>query len=76
MNTCYFCGGELEEQLTAFVSEENGQFRIIRHVPAKVCKRCGEKEYTPEVTQQILNLLKQPSQPAEILHVLAYDMVS
>lgn len=73
MNKCYFCGGEQVDQLTTFVHEENGQLRVIRHVPAKVCSRCGEKEFSPQVTEQILELLEQ-AQPSEILHVLAYDM--
>ncbi len=74
MNKCYFCGGEQIEKLTTFIHEENEQIRVIRHVPARVCTRCGEKEYTPRITQQILDLLKQAPNPTEVLHVLAYDM--
>jgi YgiT-type zinc finger domain-containing protein len=74
MNECYFCGGELEEKLTTFLHEEDGQVWVIRNVPALVCKRCGEKEYSQETTSQILGFLKQPPRPAEILHVPAYDL--
>ena len=74
MNKCYFCGGEQVEELTTFIHEENEQFQVIRHVPARVCTRCGEKEFTPQTTKQILALLKQAPHPDEVLHVLAYDM--
>lgn len=74
MNTCHFCGGELKEQLTIFLHEDNGQMWIVRNVPAYVCLQCGEKEYSRATTKQVLSLLKQPPRPAEILHVPAYDM--
>lgn len=74
MNRCYFCGGEMAEQLTVFVYEENEQVWVIRNVPAYVCKQCGEKEYTQETTHRILSFLKQPPRPVEILHVPAYDL--
>ena len=74
MKHCHFCGGDLIEQLTTFLHEQDGQVWVIRNVPAYVCRQCGEKEYSQEITRQILTFLKQPSRPAEILHVPAYDM--
>ncbi|MDL1911584.1 type II toxin-antitoxin system MqsA family antitoxin [Chloroflexi bacterium CFX6] len=74
MKQCHFCGGELREQLTTFVHEDNGQVWVIRNVPAFICSQCGEKEYTQETTHNLLSFLKQPPRPAEILHVPAYDM--
>ena len=76
MKHCHFCGGELREQLTTFVHEDNGQVWVVRNVPAFVCSQCGEKEYTQETTHSLLNFLKQPPRPAEILHVPAYDMAA
>ena len=74
MNRCHFCGGELVEQLTTFLYENNSQVSIVRNVPAFVCKQCGEKEYTPETTHRILTFLKHPTRPADIMHVLTYDL--
>jgi len=76
MSHCHFCGGELVEQLTTFVNEENGQVQIIRNVPSFVCSQCGEKEYSQVITRRILKLLKQSPRPVEILHVPAYDMAT
>jgi YgiT-type zinc finger domain-containing protein len=76
MNRCHFCGGELVEQLTTFLYEENDQVCIVRNVPAFVCKQCGEKEYAQETTHRILTFLKHPTRPADILHVPTYDLAA
>lgn len=73
MNRCYFCSGDLEEQLTTFVYAEDNIVWVIRQVPTYICKQCGEKEYSRETTHQILSLLQDPPRPTEILHVPAYD---
>jgi len=74
MHSCHFCGGERIEELTTFIYEQDGQMWVIRNVPAYVCKQCGEKEYSQEVTHKILALLKQPPSPTEMLHIPAYDL--
>lgn len=76
MKRCHFCGGELVEQLTTFVYEDNGQVTVIRNVPAFVCKQCGEKEYSEETTHRVLTFLKHPTRPANILQVPTYDLAS
>jgi YgiT-type zinc finger domain-containing protein len=76
MNECYFCGGELEEQQTTFLYEEDGRLWVVRNVPAFVCKQCGEKEFSQQTTRSVLSFLKQPPRPSEILHVPAYDMAT
>lgn len=76
MSQCVLCGGELAEQLTTFVYEDGDQFWIVRNVPAFVCTRCGEKEYTQDTTHGVLALLKQPPRSREILHVPAYELMA
>jgi YgiT-type zinc finger domain-containing protein len=75
MKTCYFCGGELVERRTTFIYEDrDGQVRIVRNVPALICKQCGEKEYSAETTRQIIATLQRNPHPAEMLRVPAYDL--
>ena len=73
MKYCYFCHGELAEELTTFVYEADDRVWMIRQVPTLVCQQCGEKEYTQNTTHQILSFLKHPSRPTEILRIPAYD---
>jgi len=76
MNKCFYCNGLLEKQLTTFVYEDDGQFWVVRNVPAFVCTQCGEKEYSQATTRRVLALLKQPPRPREILHVPAYELAA
>ena len=74
MSTCYFCGGELREELTTFIYEEHGQVWIARNVPAFVCQQCGEKEYSPDVTHRLFELVKKKLTPVETISVPVYDL--
>jgi YgiT-type zinc finger domain-containing protein len=64
------------EKFVNFVHEENGQVRVVRNVPAFVCEACGEVEYTQTVTRRILEILRHPPEPDELLTVPAYDLAS
>ena len=76
MITCYFCRGEMIEQQTTFMYDDNGEFWIIRNVPGYVCTQCGEKEYSQETTRRVLALLSQPPCPRDIVHVPAYELAA
>ena len=51
---CVFCGGKLERKNVAFRYEEDNNYFFVEEVPAEVCTSCGEKTYSPEVTDKIL----------------------
>ncbi len=71
---CYYCHGELKEELTTFVYEENGQIWVAHNVPALVCQECGEKEYTPDVTHKLYTLVKESPAPIKFIRVPVYDL--
>jgi YgiT-type zinc finger domain-containing protein len=73
---CHFCGGELREELTTFVHEEDGKLIVVRNVPALVCQTCGEREYTPDVTHRIYDLVKHSPRPVATLRVPLYDLAT
>lgn len=70
---CTFCGGELKKTTVTFSYEEDDIYILVEHVPAELCSQCGERLYTPEVTEALLHLAKQPVKPARIIHVPVYD---
>ena len=72
--TCHFCGGELREESTTFVYEDDGKLIVVRHVPALVCQSCGEKEYTPEITHRLYAFVKESPRPVTTLRVPLYDL--
>jgi len=70
---CAFCGGELKKSTVTFSYEEDETYILVEHVPAEVCPKCGERLYTPEVTDILLQFAKQPVKPAKMINVPVYD---
>ncbi|HDN81041.1 MAG TPA: type II toxin-antitoxin system MqsA family antitoxin [Chloroflexi bacterium] len=57
---CPFCGGTLipeQKVLAPFVID--GTVIVVKDVPAEVCRNCHEPFFTGEVTDKILELVKQ-----------------
>ncbi|MDW8241319.1 MAG: YgiT-type zinc finger protein [Acidobacteriota bacterium] len=52
-NICAFCGGDVEQRLTRVIEEIGDEIIIIEGVPAGVCVRCGEKEFTPDTIRRL-----------------------
>ena len=73
---CVFCGGEAVKAEVTFTYEEEGKFLIIEHVPAEICTRCGEKMYSPEVTDELLRFAREGTKPARRIEVPVYDFAA
>ena len=73
---CVFCGGEALGREVTFTYEEDDKYLIIEHVPAQVCTRCGEKTYSPEVTEEILRFARKEVKPARKIEVPVYDFAA
>ena len=59
---CFFCKGQTEERLTKFMIDLGECVLIVKNVPTRVCKQCGEKTYSDETAQkleEIVNAVKQ-----------------
>lgn len=56
---CVFCGGELQNRRVTFTHEQDGKYLVVENVPAEVCTRCGEKTYSPQVTDGLLKFARQ-----------------
>jgi YgiT-type zinc finger domain-containing protein len=70
---CVFCGGKLVKKTVNFTYEDVDRYFIIEHVPAEVCTRCGEKMYSPEVTDEILKFAGDEFKPIKKREVPVYD---
>ena len=56
---CIFCGGKLEKKIVTFYYyEEDGKYLLVENVPAEVCTKCGEKIYSPKVTDELLKFAR------------------
>lgn len=72
MNKCFFCKGELEEKTTTFMVELDNCIIIIKNVPSKVCKQCGEISYNNEVSKQLERLIKLAKNTITEITVMNY----
>jgi HTH-type transcriptional regulator/antitoxin MqsA len=70
---CVFCGGDTKHMLVTFSYEEENRYFLVEHVPAEVCERCGEKTYSPAVTDELLKFAKDNAKPFKKLEVPVFD---
>jgi len=70
---CVFCGGRVKFERVTFSYENNEEVVLVRNVPAEVCQRCGEKTYSPEITDELLKFAKSRFKPLKIISVPIFD---
>ena len=70
---CVFCGGMLEDMVVTFTYEEGDKYLFVEHVPALVCNKCGERIYSPEVTDKLLKFAKDEFMPVKTVEVPVFD---
>lgn len=70
---CAFCGGELKKKFVTFSYQDSESYILVEHVPAEVCSQCGERLYSPEVTDALLQFAKRQGEPVKLIEVPVYD---
>lgn len=74
---CPQCGGECEAQrVTMPLKRSPFGFVVIRNVPAEVCQRCGEAQFSLPMTNQVMTALHSGRNPDEIALIPIYDFSS
>ncbi len=59
--------------MVTFVYDEDERYLIVEHVPADVCTDCGEKTFSPDVTNELLKLAKERSNALKTINVPVFD---
>lgn len=61
---CHVCGGETaRSELVSEVFTIEGRRVLVEHIPAEVCRRCGEPAFSRETTERIRRLVHGAGQP-------------
>jgi HTH-type transcriptional regulator / antitoxin MqsA len=71
--SCVFCGGAVESESVTFSYEHDENVILVKNVPAEVCIRCGEKTYSPEITDELLKFAMNRFKPFKIIEVPLFD---
>lgn len=66
---CTVCGGPREEGRATLSYKLNGGWVIIENVPASICRLCGEKYFTPAVSERILEIARNTPTPTKTITI-------
>ena len=58
-----------------YTLEHAGNFHIIEHVPARVCKETGEELFAPETVAHIQKLIRGKKKPVRMIETPVYEYV-
>ncbi len=70
---CIFCGGKLEKKIVTFYYKEGSKYLLVENVPAEVCMKCGEKIYSPQVTDELLKFAGDKFKPVKSIKIPVFD---
>jgi YgiT-type zinc finger domain-containing protein len=56
---CFICKGDIEEKMVTHSVDIDSYAIVVKDVPAKVCKQCGEVWYNDAVSSQLDKILEE-----------------
>jgi len=68
---CIHCHGTLERGRTSYTANRKGYHLIIDHVPAWICKKCGDALFGEETVEAIQEILREVDKQAGALALAA-----
>lgn len=69
---CFFCKGEMKEDITTFMADLGKCIVIIRNVPCLKCSQCGEELFTDEVAKNIEKIVSKLKESVTEIAVTDY----
>ena len=57
MDKCLACQAETTHRLIVYTQWIEGKLVAVEHVPADVCKRCGEQYFDPDTVNRIQQVI-------------------
>lgn len=64
----------IETEVT-YTLEYNGNFFLVEHVPARVCRETGEQFFSPNTVQHIQSIIKEQKKPKKVIETPVYEYV-
>ena len=74
MFTCHVCGShEAEQKLITETFTVRGETVLVEHIPANVCKQCGEVMFDLSIAEHIRELLNDRRIPTRRVSIPVYE---
>ena len=73
---CFICGGETARQMVTAEHWWGDDMMLFEHVPADVCRQCGERYYGAEVALRMDRLHRQPPSTGRTVAIRIYDLAA
>ena len=71
MEKCFFCKGIIENSVTNYMLDLNGQF-IIKNVPCHKCSQCGEVSFSYQTMKQLEKIVANLKQALTEVAIVEY----
>src|ERR671924_297699 len=71
--TCEYCNGELRAKTVTVHYRHKGKLVVIEHIPARVCRRCGERYYDAVTVEKMEAIARRKKVAARTLVVPIRD---
>ena len=62
----------IETEVT-YTLEHDGEFFLIEHVSARVCRETGEQYFAPETVEHIQAVIKTRKKPTKVIETHVYE---
>ena len=67
---CPICSGEIADGQTTFAVDVGSGVVVVRHVPARVCKQCGEDWIQDSVAERLEKIVSDARTSGKVVEVI------
>lgn len=70
---CCFCGGGLQSGVTTIPFTVGESIVLVKHVPARICARCGEAVLDSDIAAAVDRVLKQSNMAGFEVSIVSFE---
>jgi len=71
---CDLYAGKVEKKLISYTLFYENHWIIVENIPAKVCQRCGEKLFDPEVVERLQKIIWNRQTPQKKIKMPVFGL--
>lgn len=69
---CDLCKGKVQKNFISYTLFYEGHWIIVDNVPAKVCRQCGEKLFSPKTVERLQKIVWDKKSPSKKVQTPLY----